>query len=500
MPDIDHMTGEVLKLGEEWIVGELIGTGGFGRVYALEDSKPPAVAKFVPKDPESARELLFVDLDDAVNVVPIVDSGEHESHWVLVMPRADRSLRDLLDSTPGGLDSSQSVEVLLDVSRSLESLEDGVVHRDLKPDNVLLLDGSWCLADFGIARYAAASTAPDTRKYSLTPQYAAPEQWRFERATSATDVYAFGVMGYEMMAGELPFQGPKTEDFREQHLLENPPPLTTVPVPLSTLINECLFKAPEARPRPANIIARLGRTSAQPTSRGLADLAEADQQAVVERAEAARVHSEQLSESEHRSELADAGRTTFMRISASLSGAIRDAAPSAHLREIGDGGWSLSLLSAELTLISPEVKPSALLSYGDQTPVFDVILSSEINLRIPRSRSGWEGRSHSLWYCDAKEEGVFAWFESAFMVNPMVPQRGRQDPFALAPGQESAEAISPVVGMFQLAWPFTDLNPSELGDFIDRWSAWLAAAARGQLNRPSRMPERDGTQDSFRRA
>ena len=235
------MTGEVLKLGEQWIVGELIGTGGFGRVYALEDSDPPAVAKFVPKDPESARELLFVDLDDAVNVVPIVDSGEHENHWVLVMPRAERSLRDLLNSTPGGLEPSESVDVLLDVSRSLESLEDGVVHRDLKPDNVLLLGGSWCLADFGIARYAEASTAPDTRKYSLTPQYAAPEQWRFDRATSATDVYALGVMGYEMMAGELPFQGPKAEDFREQHLYQNPPSLTTVPVPFSTLINECLF-------------------------------------------------------------------------------------------------------------------------------------------------------------------------------------------------------------------------------------------------------------------
>jgi serine/threonine-protein kinase len=63
----------------------------------------------------------------------------------------------------------------------------------LKPDNGLLLGEHWCLADFGISRCAEATTAPDTRKYSMTWDYAATEQWRHERATSAMDVYALGV-------------------------------------------------------------------------------------------------------------------------------------------------------------------------------------------------------------------------------------------------------------------------------------------------------------------
>lgn len=497
--DIDHLAGEVLDLRQRWTVGELIGMGGFGRVYALENSASPSVAKFVPKVPGSTRELLFVDLDDAVNVVPIIDSGEHGDFWVLVMPRAERSLRDRLDSTAGVLDVAESVSVLLDVSRTLESLEGGVVHRDLKPDNVLLLEAAWCLADFGIARYAEASTAPDTRKYSLTPQYSAPERWRLEHATSATDLYSLGVMGYEMIAGELPFQGPSTEDFREQHLHQNPPSVSDAPVALSTLISECMFKAPEARPTAANIIARLGRVSTSPTSGGLADLAEANRQAIAERTESARTRSEQQTDAERRSQLGDAGRASLLQISESLSNAIRDAAPSASYREARDGSWSLSLMRAELTLRSPSMHEPDALSYGDQTPAFGVVLSSEINLRIPRTSSGWEGRSHSLWYCDSQEEGVFGWFETAFMVNPMVSKQGRQDPFALDPGQESAQAISPVVGMFQLAWPFTYLDPSDLESFIGRWSGWLAAAARGELNRPTRMPERDGAQNSFRR-
>ena len=397
------MTGEVLDLQQRWTVGESIGRGGFGHVYALEGGDSPNAVKFVPKAPGSDRELLFVDLGDAVNVVPVIDSGEHGNYWVLVMPRAEESLRDLLNSSKGLLDLDQTVSVLLDISSSLESLEGGIVHRDLKPDNVLFLDGRWCLADFGIARYAEASTAPDTQKYSLTPQYAAPERWRFERAPSATDIYSVGVMAYEMIAGELPFQGLTSDDFREQHLHENAQSLEGVPIPLGTLIEECLFKAPEARPTPANFAARLSRVSTSPNTGALADLADANRQAVAQRSEAARSRSEQQTEAERRSRIADAGRTGFLQISKNLSEAIRTAAPSVSYRETSQSGWSLSLLNAQLTLDAASGSPADALVYGDQTPSFDVVLHSELNLRIPRSPSGWEGRSHTLWYCDSQE-------------------------------------------------------------------------------------------------
>ena len=177
-----------LQLGEEWMLGERIGGGGFGQVYAAKSSSGRnGVVKLVPKAPGAQRELLFADLTDVRNVVPIIDQGETVDHWVLAMPRADRSLRDYLKASEGPLSVEGAVAVLSDIATALTDLDGRVVHRDLKPENVLLLDGHWCLADFGISRYAEATTAPDTRQHAMSPPYAAPERWRQERATSATD-------------------------------------------------------------------------------------------------------------------------------------------------------------------------------------------------------------------------------------------------------------------------------------------------------------------------
>ena len=116
------------------------------------------------------------------------------------MPKAEKSLRDHLEGEGGRLSVEDARKVLTDVAAGLVAIEGRVVHRDIKPENILLLDESWCLTDFGIARYADAATAPDTRKYSMTARYAAPEQWRGERAVGATDVYATGVVAYELLA------------------------------------------------------------------------------------------------------------------------------------------------------------------------------------------------------------------------------------------------------------------------------------------------------------
>ena len=203
------MKGAASDLSSTWTVGDQLDKGGFGRVYELSGGSHAAVAKFVPKAPGADRELLFVDLEGARNVVPIIDSGEYQDSWVLVMPRADKSLRKHLQESGDVLGFEDTLAVLLDVATALVDLDGSVVHRDLKPENVLLLNGSWCLADFGISRYAEASTTPDTHKWALTPPYAAPERWRAERATSAADVYALGVMGVEMLKGHSRFLAPR---------------------------------------------------------------------------------------------------------------------------------------------------------------------------------------------------------------------------------------------------------------------------------------------------
>ncbi|MDN5771235.1 MAG: protein kinase family protein [Microlunatus sp.] len=158
-----------------WIRREPLadGEGGFGTVYEVQAADgSSAVAKFVPKARGAERELLIGDSLRAAefrNVVPVIDRGEHDDFWVLVMPRADKSLAQHLEEAHAPPDLSEVVSILSDIATALSDIDGAVVHRDLKPQNVLLLDGTWCVADFGIARYAEATTADDTRKFSLTP-------------------------------------------------------------------------------------------------------------------------------------------------------------------------------------------------------------------------------------------------------------------------------------------------------------------------------------------
>jgi eukaryotic-like serine/threonine-protein kinase len=262
--------------GREWVFGEQIDDGGFGRVYAAKCADyDNAAAKVVPKTPGAEREMLFADLTGVRNIIPIIDRGESDDSYVLIMPRAEKSLLKHLTDVGSSLSISEAVSILTDIITSLVDLDGRVVHRDIKPANILLFNGNWCLSDFGIARYAAASTSPDTRKFAKSPYYAAPEQWRAEHATNATDVYAFGIIGYELLSGALPFTGPSEADLRNQHLNETPAPLSSAPALLVALVEECLYKAQGARPSPSNILARLAKAALKAASPGLAQLQDA---------------------------------------------------------------------------------------------------------------------------------------------------------------------------------------------------------------------------------
>jgi serine/threonine-protein kinase len=479
-----------LKLQQVWTLGERIGAGGFGQVYvAMSEAGETAVAKLVPKAPGAERELLFVDLAGIRNIVPVIDSGETDDAWVLVMPRANQSLREHLDDVHGPLAVPDAVAVLSDIAATLADLDGKVVHRDLKPANVLLLEGRWCLADFGISRYAEATTAPDTRKYALSPPYAAPERWRNERATIATDVYSFGVIAYELLSGTPPFDGADVHDFREQHLHADPEHLAFVPAPLGALVEECLYKAPEARPSPANVAARLARIAETAPSAGLAKLDEANRAEAVRRGELGRRESEFRSDAERRAALFDAATKGLARIKDTLQDAITFAAPSARLETNRDGGWIIRLNKAEIEFAPSMATPSS--PWGSWTPpAFDVVAHAALGIQIPADRHEYEGRVHALWYCDAQEKGRYQWFETAFMVAGFVPRRGRRNPFAMNPGEDSAKAVWNGIAEWQVAWPFTPLSVGDLDEFVNRWAGWFADAAQGLLSHPSSMPER----------
>lgn len=488
-------TGRIIRLSQEWTLGDRIGGGGFGAVYHARSGRSHAAVKLIPKDPGAERELLFAEWGSTPNVVPVHDSGETEDHWVILMPLAEMSLREWLREQGGAVAANETIPVLADIATALAGLEANVVHRDLKPENVLLLDGKWCLADFGISRYAEATTGTDTRKYAQTDQYAAPERWRHERATTAVDVYSLGVIAFEMLQGQRPFLGP---DYRHQHLHEDPPHLQDVPVALGALVDECLLKAPQGRPTAANILFRLERAATSFATPGLNKLQEANKAEVGRRAQSARQESVALTEAERRSELFKAAERSYGPISAILREAIEAAAPAAsfELKGRGDAGWKVRLGSATLAVLYPE--RTAPKGWGSWSPPLEVIAHSALTLSIPPDRHGYEGRSHSLWYCDAQEAGSFAWFETAFMISPFMNRRAPETPFALKPGEEAGKAVGSGMNEYQVAWPFTPLTVGDMDDFVDRWGGWLADASEGRLHFPSHIPERP-TKDSWRR-
>lgn len=489
-----------LILKDEWTLGERVGdAAGFGKVFAASSSEhPEAVAKLVPKAPGAEREMLFADdLRGVRNVVPVIDSGETTDDWVLVMPRADKSLLAHLKQVADPLPLAEAVAILADLAATLSDLDGRVVHRDLKPANVLLLDGRWCLADFGISRYAEATTAPDTRKLAWTPAYAAPEQWRAERATSATDVYALGIIAYELLAGVRPFRGPAAHDYREQHLHATPPVLTEVPAAMAALVEECLFKAPETRPTPSNVLARLARAAQATPNGGLAALQEANRAEVARRGESVRAALASRSAEERRVDLVNSASKLLTRIADALKDAVLEAAPSVALQTWHTGGWKLTLNEAELEFVAATKTPTDPWG-GWQPPAFNVVAHAALGVTIPRDQYGYEGRSHSLWYCDAQDEGRYHWFETAFMISPLMSTTTARVPFARSPGIEAAKAVWNGMAEFQVAWPFTAIGTGDLDEFIGRWGGWFAAAAQGRLRHPNSVPERQ-PQGSWRR-
>lgn len=484
---------KTIKLNQTWRLGDALAEGGFGMVFEAEGSDGvAAVVKLIPKFPGAARELLFEELSGLPNIVPILDSGEWEEAYALVMPRAEKSLRQHQEEAGGKLPGEEAVTVLSDIAEALASLHPGVVHRDLKPENVLLYQGHWCIADFGIARYAEATTEPDTRKYAMTPAYAAPEQWRSERATTATDIYAFGVIAFELLQGDLPFPGP---DLREQHLKQPAPELSDYPAPLAALVAECLLKPPAGRPSPSNILARL-RHSQRAPSPASARLQAINRQVVEKRGREAAQMSASQSREEIRRELFVGSQQSFGRIVKALQDRVLEDAPSADVSTTG-GALEVRLGNGVLTIDTLKMAPADCLAAFDYHPPFDVVAYSSIIARKPRDPYDYEGRAHSLWYCDAHEEGAYRWFELAFMVHPGIAERYTIDPFSLPPtDDEAAKALTPTMTVRQVAWQPIPIDQGEEDTFIERWLGWFAAAADGSLSHPRTMPENSG--GSFR--
>ena len=483
--------GETVTLARQWHISGLIGQGGLGTVYrANSDLAGTYALKLVEKAPGADRELLFgEDLRQSVNVIPIIDKGEWGNYLVLVMPEAAKSLRSVLNQN-GPFDPLDALVVLIDIAEALVSLANSVVHRDIKPDNILYFDGRWHLADFGISKYAGATTAPATQKFARTPAYAAPEQWRDETATGATDIYALGIVAYELLMGHAPFLSDDVSDIRRQHLYELPQSIPNIDAPLQSIFTECLIKAPGSRPSAHEVLERLRDASDSASSSATILLRQANAIAVNQRAEAARQESVQQSEESRRDALYGAAIDSFKEITSLLTNEIQRHAVHARVASLRlNRNWHLN----SATLMLQFVQRTTIDGSSDRfsRPPFDIVAHAAIGVKIPRDRWHYEGRSHSLWYCDAQSEGQYRWFETAFMNSAFVAQGTTMRPYDIDPSPDAFRAFAPIMDVIQCAWPFTAIDRGEKQAFVDRWLEWFGRAATGQLQAPSTLPERE---------
>ncbi len=261
-----------------------IGAGGSATVFrARDDQSGNEVAIKVLRQEASTtmgrarfeREMRAISEVQHPGVLPLIASGviqqgDFQGCPYFVMPLIDgESLRDRL-TRERQLSVAEATRIVLDILEALSAAHaTGVIHRDIKPDNILL-DGTRVLvADFGIARLTESGEGllSSTGVVVGTPRYMSPEQVSGDRTLDhRSDIYSVGILFYELLAGEPPFAGPTVQAISARHLLEPPPPLGVVrpdaPHSLVAAIESALAKAPAARPRSADEFARAIRLAA----------------------------------------------------------------------------------------------------------------------------------------------------------------------------------------------------------------------------------------------
>ncbi|MCB1295417.1 MAG: serine/threonine protein kinase [Gordonia sp.] len=253
-------------IADRYRLMRLIATGGMGQVWeALDTRLNRRVAVKVLKaeytnDPEftarfrsEAQVTAMLNNPGIANVFDYgetPDRGTGEPLAYLVMELVDGEPLNSVISRMGRLSLANSLDMLEQTGRALQAAHDqGLVHRDVKPGNILITPtGQVKITDFGIAKAVDAAPVTQTGMVMGTAQYISPEQATGDEATSASDVYALGVVGYEALTGRRPFLGDGAITVAMKHIRETPPPLpSNLPSGVRELIEITMAKDPRQR-------------------------------------------------------------------------------------------------------------------------------------------------------------------------------------------------------------------------------------------------------------
>jgi serine/threonine-protein kinase len=269
-------------LGAAYSLDRELGGGGMSRIFVARETAVgrSVVVKVLPPDLVGTvnmhrfrREIRLAASLEHPNIVPVLTTGETSGVPYYTMPLVEGSslrarLRDF-----GALPLAEAIGIMLDVAQALAYAHaHGVVHRDIKPDNILLSGGTAMVADFGIAKAISSCTqqSVNTTLSSSgttigTPEYMAPEQTVADPDTDhRADIYSFGCMAYEMLAGKPPFVGMTPQRILRAQRRKEPAPVTElrtdVPPAIAALVMRCLEKEPANRPQNAAALVRVLET------------------------------------------------------------------------------------------------------------------------------------------------------------------------------------------------------------------------------------------------
>ena len=265
---MDNLIGK--KLDGLYEVKELIGSGGMANVYKAvmlgRNGPVPAGTVVAVKvlrqeythDPELVRrfknESKAISLLNHPNIVKVYDVSVNDQLQYIVMEYVDgMTLREYLNERGGKLTSRETVHFISQILKALEHAHaNGVVHRDIKPQNIMLLDnGQLRMMDFGIARISRAENQLLSGKTMGSVHYISPEQAKGDETDCTSDIYSVGVMMYEMISGQLPFDAEDAVEVAIKQISDQPKSLheiaPQVPAALVEITEKAMAKLPQNR-------------------------------------------------------------------------------------------------------------------------------------------------------------------------------------------------------------------------------------------------------------
>lgn len=257
----DHVTSRNQVL-DHYVIEEFVARGGMADIFRATDwrTNQPVAIKIPHAEAQNDRSLMrafereerILQMFDHPGIVRVIREPDRTQRYMVMEWLEGRLLRDILNEH-GKLPAERAVRIALSICDALESIHgDGVIHRDLKPENIMVdAEDRAKIIDFGIALTPASRrlTFSACSRAMGTPDYISPEQVKGKRGDRRSDVYALGMILYEMLSGQLAFPGANPLVVMNARLLSHPPPLRAVAPAISPQLESIVSRSLEIDPR-----------------------------------------------------------------------------------------------------------------------------------------------------------------------------------------------------------------------------------------------------------